>query len=57
MFTLAAKTEGMENAAGDPAWTVLAPHSSRTSCVIADGYQDSCGGRADLKSPGARQCA
>lgn len=37
-------------AAGGPAEMVPALRSSRTLCVVADGYQDSCRGHADLRS-------
>lgn len=49
---LAAGAEGMENGCRGPAWMAPAPRSSSTWCAVADGYQDSCRGRADLRSQG-----
>lgn len=52
------KQKGWGMAAGGPAWPVPAPCSSRTLCVVADGYQHyqhSCRGCADLRSLDARK--
>ena len=51
------KQRGWGTAAGGQVQTVLAPRSSRTWRVVADGYQDSCRGRADLRSLRAQKLA